>query len=182
MKIFISFFILMLSHSAFAATNPSVIMDTSKGQITIELFPEQAPITVKNFLAYIEKDGYQQTTFHRVINKFMVQGGGFLASTGARAATLPTIKNESKNGLRNERGTIAMARTNAPHSASRQFFINHKDNAFLDGNSAKWGYAVFGKVTKGMDVVDAIAVVPTGGGDKPYDAVIINSMTVQSAE
>lgn len=184
MKTLFSLFILMLSFSSnlLAATNPSIVMDTSKGQIVLELYPQQAPKTVANFLAYIEKDGFKQTTFHRVIKGFMIQGGGFSAETGARVATLPTIENESKNGLSNVRGTISMARTNAPHSASRQFFINHKDNAFLDGQSHKWGYAVFGKVTMGMDVVDAIADVQTGSADKPVQAVIINSITLQQAK
>jgi len=179
MKIILSLFMLMLSHSLLAADNPSIVMETSKGNITLELFDKKAPITVANFLAYIEKDGYKQTTFHRVIHGFMVQGGGFSSETGARVATLPAIKNESRNGLSNARGTISMARTGAPHSASRQFFINHKDNTFLDAQTNKWGYAVFGQVTEGMAVVDAIANVKTGKADKPYEAVIINNITVK---
>lgn len=178
MKIVLSLFILLLSHSAFATQNPSVIMDTSKGKITIELFPNEAPKTVENFIAYINKDGYENTTFHRVIDGFMIQGGGFYSKTGERVATLPAIKNESRNGLSNVRGTISMARTGAPHSASRQFFINHKDNAFLDAQGNKWGYAVFGKVTEGLAVVDAIAKVKTGSADKPRKDVIINSIKV----
>tara|TARA_R110001583_G_scaffold81253_2_gene216992 strand:- start:20710 stop:21258 length:549 start_codon:yes stop_codon:yes gene_type:complete len=176
MKIFLSLLVLLMSHSAFATDNPTVIMDTSKGQITLELFPNEAPKTVANFLAYIEKDGYKQTTFHRVINGFMIQGGGFLAETGKRADTFPSIENESKNGLSNNRGTISMARTNAPHSASRQFFINHKDNAFLDANGNNWGYAVFGRVTDGMSIVDSIANVKTAAADKPVQNVIINNI------
>lgn len=182
MKIVLSFIILMLSHSVFAAQNPTVVMETSKGQITLELFANEAPKTVENFLAYIKKDGYQKTTFHRVINGFMIQGGGFSAETGAKVSTLPAIQNESKNGVSNKRGTISMARTGNPHSASRQFFINHKDNAFLDAQGSKWGYAVFGEVTQGMDVVDAIANVKTGSGDKPRQAVIINSIKVVDSE
>ena len=182
MKTLLSLFILLLSQSAFAAEKPSIVMDTSKGQIILELFPEKAPATVANFLAYIEKDGYKQTTFHRVIKGFMVQGGGFSAKTGSKVATLPEIKNESKNGLSNARGTISMARTNAPHSASRQFFINHKDNRSLDAGPNKWGYAVFGKVTKGIDVVDAIAAVPTGRADKPVEPIIIKSITLVQAK
>jgi peptidyl-prolyl cis-trans isomerase A (cyclophilin A)/peptidyl-prolyl cis-trans isomerase B (cyclophilin B) len=178
MKIVLSLFILLLSHIAFAAQNPSVIMETSKGKITIELFPNEAPKTVENFIAYVEKDGYENTTFHRVINGFMIQGGGFYAATGERVATLPAIKNESRNGLSNKRGTISMARTGAPHSASRQFFINHKDNAFLDAQGNQWGYAVFGQVTEGLDVVDAIAKVKTGSADKPRKDVIINSIKI----
>ncbi|WP_413701684.1 peptidylprolyl isomerase [Psychromonas sp. KJ10-10] len=176
MKLLLSLFILFLSHSSFATENPTVMMDTSKGQITIELFPNEAPKTVANFLAYIEKDGYENTNFHRVINGFMIQGGGFSADTGKRVDTLAPIENESTNGVSNKRGTISMARTNAPHSASRQFFINHKDNAFLDANVNKWGYAVFGQVTSGMEVVDSIAVVQTAGADKPIQSIVINSI------
>ncbi|WP_208380190.1 peptidylprolyl isomerase [Psychromonas algarum] len=154
-----------------------IVIDTNKGQITLELFPEQAPASVTNFLAYIEKDEFKQSTFHRVIKGFMIQGGGFLAS-GERLETNAPIKNESRNGLSNERGTIAMARTGNPHSATRQFFINHKDNLFLDASGGNWGYAVFGKVTKGMDVVDKIANVQTGAQDKPVTPVIINRITV----
>ncbi len=179
MKIFLALFMLVASFNLFASENPSVVMETSKGQIIIELFPNEAPKTVENFIAYINKDGFENTTFHRVINKFMIQGGGFLADTGGKAATLPAIQNESRNGLSNKRGTIAMARTNAPHSASRQFFINHKDNAFLDASSSKWGYAVFGKVTQGMDIVDTIAVVKTGGADKPLQPIIIKSIKLK---
>lgn len=179
MKTILSLFILMISHCAYATENPSVVMDTSKGQIVIELFPNEAPKTVANFLDYVEKDGYKNTTFHRVINGFMIQGGGFYAQSGARADTRPGIENESRNGLSNTRGTISMARTNNPHSASRQFFINHKDNAFLDAQGDKWGYAVFGKVTVGMDVVDSIANVKTGSADKPRQDVIINSISVK---
>jgi len=182
MKAILSLFILILSHNVFAAENPSVVMDTSEGKIVIELFPAKAPKTVENFLAYIKKDGYKNTTYHRVIHGFMIQGGGFSATTGTKVATLPSIKNESKNGLSNKRGTISMARTNAPHSASRQFFINHKDNNFLDGQANKWGYAVFGKVTQGMDVVDTIAKVKTGNADKPLQAVIIKSITLQQVK
>lgn len=182
MKIAISLFILLLSHSVFAKENPSVIMKTSKGTITLQLFADKAPKTVANFLAYVEKDGYKQTTFHRVINGFMIQGGGFSAETGAQVDTLAPIENESRNGVSNERGTISMARTNAPHSASRQFFINHKDNLFLDAQRSKWGYAVFGKVTAGMDVVDAIANVETGRADKPLQDVVINSVKLVEAE
>lgn len=167
---------LMTSFNLFAAENPTVVMETSKGQIIIELFPNKAPKTVANFLAYIQKDGYKKTTFHRVIDGFMIQGGGFSAETGRKVSTLPPIKNESRNGLSNERGTISMARTGNPHSASRQFFINHKDNAFLDAKASNWGYAVFGKVTLGMDIVDKIAKVKTASQDKPVQAVIIKSI------
>lgn len=177
MKYITALILLFTSHLALAVDNPIVVIDTNKGAITLELYQQQAPISVSNFLAYIEKDQYKDSTFHRVISGFMVQGGGLLAS-GARMDTLPSIKNESRNGLSNERGTIAMARTNSPHSASRQFFINHKDNAFLDAKGGNWGYAVFGKVTEGMDVVDSIASVPTARQDKPVSPVMINSITV----
>ena len=177
MKQIISLFLLIASSSIFAASNPSVLMDTSKGQIIIEFYPDKAPKSVANFLAYVKSDGFKETTFHRVINGFMIQGGGFKLS-GGKAPSFSAIENESKNGLSNERGTIAMARTNSPHSATRQFFINHKDNNFLDAKGNSWGYAVFGKVTSGMDVVDSIANVKTARADKPVEAVIINSITV----
>ncbi len=178
MKQLLSLFMLLLSSSAFAAGNPSVVMDTSKGKIIIELYPQQAPKTVANFLAYIQQDGFRQITFHRVIKDFMIQGGGF-AATGERADVFAAIENESKNGLSNRRGSIAMARTNHPHSATRQFFINQSNNPFLDGQSHKWGYTVFGQVTSGMQVVDDIATVKTDRSDKPLQAISINSITVQ---
>ncbi|MFT6984968.1 MAG: cyclophilin family peptidyl-prolyl cis-trans isomerase [Psychromonas sp.] len=180
-KQLLAFFVLLTSTSTFAATNPSVVIDTSKGNIIIELFPDKAPKSVTNFLAYIEKDGFKQTIFHRVINGFMIQGGGENES-GKKFDTFAAIENESRNGLSNERGTISMARTSAPHSATRQFFINHKDNAFLDAGSSNWGYAVFGKVTAGMDVVDTIATVQTRGADKPVQTVIINSISLNPGE
>lgn len=176
MKYIYALILLMTSQIALAA-NPSVLIDTNKGQITVELYPEQAPKTVTNFLAYIKRDGFKDTTFHRVIDSFMIQGGGFLTS-GQQADTTAPIYNESQNGLSNSRGTISMARTNDPHSASRQFFINQKDNTFLDAKGSNWGYAVFGKVTTGMDVVDKIAKVKTASQDKPVEAVIINSITL----
>jgi peptidyl-prolyl cis-trans isomerase A (cyclophilin A) len=126
------------------------------GKIELELNAEKAPISVANFLQYIESGFYNNTIFHRVINNFMVQGGGFDKHM-QRKTTLPMIKNEAKNGLKNDRGTVAMARTGVVDSASSQFFINHKDNDFLNHGSRDYGYAVFAKVTKGMDVVDAIA-------------------------
>lgn len=177
MKQLLSLFMLLFSISSFAATNPSVVMETSKGEIIIELYPQQAPKTVANFLAYIQKDAFKQTTFHRVINNFMIQGGGF-KEAGERADVSASIENESKNGLSNKRGTIAMARTNHPHSATRQFFINHKDNPFLDAQGSNWGYAVFGKVTSGMQVVDEIAAAKTNHRDKPLQTIIIKSITL----
>ena len=177
MKQLLSLFLLLFSISSFAATNPSVVMETSKGEIIIELYPQQAPKTVANFLAYVEKDGFKQTTFHRVIKGFMIQGGGFKES-GKRADVLAAIENESKNSLSNQRGTIAMARTPSPHSATRQFFINHKDNPFLDAQGNQWGYAVFGKVTSGMQVVDEIAAVKTNRSDKPLQTITIKSISL----
>ncbi|MEJ6078244.1 peptidylprolyl isomerase [Vibrio sp. 1-Bac 57] len=177
MKYITALILLVSSHFALAAENPVVIIDTNKGQISVELYPEQAPLSVANFLSYVQQDGFKGTIFHRVIKDFMIQGGGFLKD-GNPLQTLPAIRNESGNGLSNERGTIAMARTGAPHSATRQFFINHKDNTFLDMRGSQWGYAVFGKVSKGLDVVDAIASVQTAAADKPVQAVIINSITL----
>jgi cyclophilin family peptidyl-prolyl cis-trans isomerase len=143
--------------------NPVVVMETSMGTIKIELYQDKAPITVKNFLDYVDAKHYDGTIFHRVIADFMIQGGGFTADVKEKGTKAP-IKNESFNGLSNERGTIAMARTNLPDSASAQFFINVKDNMGLDKAKAKdkVGYAVFGKVTEGMDVVDKIRQVQTG--------------------
>ena len=147
-----------------AVSNPQVVMETSKGDIVLELYLDKAPLTVKNFLDYIDAGFYSGTVFHRVIPGFMLQGGGFSRDM-QKKSTLMSVKNEAFNGLKNDRGTIAMARTQDPHSASSQFFINTVDNAFLNHKSqttAGWGYAVFGKVIKGMEVVDAISKVQTG--------------------
>lgn len=143
---------------------PVVVLETTEGNITIELNAEKAPLTVKNFLQYVEDGFFNGTIFHRVIPDFMIQGGGFtkdMRQKGTRAS----IKNEAENGLKNDRGTIAMARTGVVDSATAQFFINHKDNDALnhkDDSDRNYGYAVFGKVTEGMDVVDKIAGVKTG--------------------
>ena len=161
----------------------TVTLETTLGNITIELNEEKAPETVKNFLAYVNSGFFDGTIFHRVIPNFMIQGGGFLPGMEQKT-TEAAIKNEADNGLANDRGTIAMARTNEPHSATSQFFINHNDNAFLNHTAptgAGWGYCVFGKVTDGMDAVDAIAAVSTsnqgGHGDVPVETVIINKVT-----
>ena len=144
-----------------APSLPIVALETSKGTIKLELYPEKAPKTVENFLAYVDSGFYTGTVFHRVIPGFMIQGGGMTAGLEKKATRDP-ITNEAQNGLQNDRGTIAMARTFMPHSATAQFFINHKDNAMLNNSPQNgWGYAVFGKVIEGMDVVDAIAAVPT---------------------
>lgn len=163
------------------AAPQNILMKTSKGDITLELDADKAPETVANFLAYVDAGFLDGTIFHRVIPGFMIQGGGFDADMQQKDTRDP-VGNEAKNGLKNERGSIAMARTSDPHSATAQFFINHKDNANLDYPSFDgWGYAVFGRVTAGMDVVDSIAAVPTGsrGGhrDVPVEPVIIESVT-----
>jgi peptidyl-prolyl cis-trans isomerase A (cyclophilin A) len=159
------------------AENPVVVISTSMGDIKVELDPEKAPITVKNFLTYVDDKHYDGTIFHRVIGNFMIQGGGLDARMSEKATKAP-IKNESFNGLSNRRGTIAMARTNVPDSATAQFFINVKDNGFLDGQPGmgKVGYAVFGKVIDGMDVVDKIKAVRTKPGDVPVQVITIKSI------
>ncbi len=163
--------------------NPTIVIKTNKGVIESVLFRDKAPVTVENFLNYIEARHYDGTVFHRVIKNFMIQGGGFDQNLSQKTTRTP-IKNEAANGLKNERGTLAMARTQVVDSATTQFFINLKDNAFLDHGFRDFGYAVFGKVTKGMDVVDAIASVPTGSkgplpSDCPREAVIIESIRIK---
>jgi cyclophilin family peptidyl-prolyl cis-trans isomerase len=164
--------------------NPQVLMETSMGSVTIELFKEKAPITVRNFLSYVKEGFYDGLIFHRVIAHFMIQGGGFDRNM-VQKKTKFAIKNEAANGLSNKRGTLAMARTNVIDSATSQFFINVVDNAFLDHSGKtpdQFGYAVFGQVVEGMDVMDAIKGVKTGnrGGhaDVPVEPVVINSMKV----
>jgi peptidyl-prolyl cis-trans isomerase B (cyclophilin B) len=159
--------------------NPLVLLETSSGDMLIELFPEQAPETVKNFLHYVDEGFYANTIFHRVIPDFMIQGGG-LTMKMEEKATLDPIPNEADNGLPNERGAVAMARTGDPHSATAQFFINVVDNDFLNHSEPTaqgFGYCVFGKVQEGMDVVDAIRKVKTRTvgvhGDVPVDMVLI---------
>jgi cyclophilin family peptidyl-prolyl cis-trans isomerase len=166
-----------------AQAGPVVVLETSLGAITIELKKDKAPITVDNFVKYVEAKHYDGTIFHRVIPDFMIQGGGMDGSMTEKAAR-PPIRNEAKNGLRNLRGTIAMARTAAPDSAKAQFFINVKNNAALDYGVGGAGYAVFGEVTSGMDVVDRIVAVRTGnkGGHQnvPIEPVVINAARVVS--
>ena len=169
------------------AADPQVDVKTSLGTIRLELYPAKAPKTVENFLRYVKDGHYDGTIFHRVIDGFMIQGGGFDPSYRQKSTREP-IENEAKNGLKNDIGTVAMARTSAPHSASAQFFINLKDNDFLNAAQAQdgWGYAVFGKVVSGMDVVSKIAKTPTGSGgpfrtDVPRQPVMIESMTVVDA-
>ena len=157
-----------------------VVMTTTMGNITILLFEKESPISVKNFLAYVDSGFYSGLTFHRVIPGFMVQGGGFMKNLTKRQTILPPIKNESDNGMKNERGTLSMARTPDPHSATSQFFISVADNASLDISARGWGYAVFGKVIEGMDVVDKIVAVKTETRgpmeNVPVDPVIIISV------
>ncbi|WP_250658461.1 peptidylprolyl isomerase [Alkalimarinus coralli] len=177
----------IFSSIAVAADDPSavsdtkVLIETNYGNITLKLNPEKAPITVKNFLSYVDSGFYTKTIFHRVIPGFMIQGGGFYKSMDKLPTKAP-IRNEAANGLHNNRGTIAMARTNDPHSASSQFFINVANNNFLDYSSQSMGYASFGKVIDGMDVVDKIATVKTTRRNMhaniPVDPVVIKKMSV----
>ncbi len=173
-------FQLQIAHAA----NPKVKMETSKGTIIIELYPDKAPISVANFLQYVNAGAYDGTIFHRVIKNFMNQGGGFTTDY-KKTDTRDPIKNEADNGLKNLEFTVAMARTSDPHSATNQFFINTADNAFLDHTaktSRGWGYAVFGKVIEGENIVGAISRVRTGAGgpfakDVPTKPIIIEKMT-----
>ncbi len=189
----ITFFVLMLlltSTSSFAKENNmsdtpnKVKLTTTLGAITIQLNTEKAPISSKNFIQYVKDGFYEGTIFHRVIPGFMAQGGGFTADF-AQKKTNDTIKNEADNGLKNTRGSLAMARTSDPDSATAQFFINYKDSSFLDHTSptpSGWGYAVFGEVIEGMDVVDEMAKMPTGnhGGhqDVPKTDIVINKAEI----
>lgn len=164
--------------------DPQVDLTTNVGTIRLELYPAKAPKTVANFLQYVKDGHFKGTIFHRVIDGFMIQGGGYDKSYKEKP-TRDSIPNEAKNGLGNDLGTVAMARTSAPHSASSQFFINGKNNNFLNAAEAQdgWGYAVFGKVVAGMDVVNKIFKLPTGSGgpfptDVPKQMVIIESATL----
>jgi peptidyl-prolyl cis-trans isomerase A (cyclophilin A) len=167
------------------AGNPVVVMETSKGTMKIELYPDKAPETVANFLRYVDDGFYNGTIFHRVIKGFMIQGGGMTPDMSEKPTRAP-IKNESANGLANLRGTLAMARSGDPHSATSQFFINHVTNISLNrGQQNEWGYCVFGKVIDGIDVMDAIAAVPTGNKEEyrnvPLEPVVIKSVRRASA-
>jgi cyclophilin family peptidyl-prolyl cis-trans isomerase len=164
------------------AADPQVELKTSLGTIRVELYPAKAPKSVENFLQYVKDGHYNGVIFHRVIPNFMIQVGGFEKGMKEKKTRAP-IENEAKNGLKNDLGTLAMARTNQPHSASAQFFINTKNNDFLNyPGQDGWGYAVFGKVVSGMDVVMKISQVPTGNvgpfGDVPKEAVLIESATL----
>ena len=171
---------LLLAGNLLAAENPHVLLNTSMGEIEIELEAEKAPISTKNFLEYVESGFYDGTVFHRVIPGFMIQGGGFNEGLNQKKTRAP-IKNEADNGLHNVRGTLAMARTQDVNSATSQFFINHRDNNFLDHGGRDFGYAVFGKVVRGMDVVDQIAQVPTGNRSMMQN-VPLSPVTIVSAK
>lgn len=184
MKIFV--ILMLLTNLAFAA-NPVVIIDSNLGEFEVELNEEKAPISVKNFLSYVDEKFYDGTIFHRVINNFMIQGGGFQEGMKEKKTRAP-IKNEAANGLKNEVGTIAMARTSEPDSATAQFYINVNDNTSLDHQNPSpmgIGYAVFGKVTTGMHVLNRIKLVKTGSissfSDVPMDSVIIKSIRRKDA-
>ena len=173
----------MFAETPAPAKNPVVVVKTSLGTFKAELYQDKAPGTVANFLKYADDKFYDGTVFHRVIDGFMIQGGG-MDKDLKKKPTREGVQNEAKNGLKNTVGTLAMARTSEPHSATAQFFVNVKDNAFLDSPGGDgWGYCVFGKVTEGMDVVDKIKAVPTGmkGGmkDVPQQAVTIESIRRQ---
>ena len=164
---------------------PVVQFETSMGVIKVELYPDKAPITVKNFLAYVRDGHYDGTVFHRVIRDFMIQGGGFTKEMKEKGTKYPPIKNEAENGLSNDRGAVSMARTSVVDSATAQFFINTVNNDFLNHRSKTpqgYGYAVFGKVIEGMDVVDKVRAVPTGSSgmhqDVPKQPVVILKATV----
>ena len=177
--------LLLAANSNVFASNPKVRMETTKGVVVIELYPDKAPKTVENFLRYVNEGKYDGTIFHRVIKRFMNQGGGFTPDF-KKVETFAPIKNEADNGLKNKRGTIAMARTGDPHSATNQFFVNTVDNAFLDHTSKTprgWGYCVFATVVDGMDVMDRIAKVKTGANgpfskDVPMEEILIQKVSV----
>lgn len=163
-----------------AGEKTMILMKTTKGDIKLELDAEKAPKTVANFIKYVESGHYTDTIFHRVISNFMIQGGGHTAGMAEKRAP-HKVENEANNGLKNVRGSIAMARTSDPHSAGAQFFINVVDNAFLDFKAPTaqgWGYCVFGKVVEGMDVVDAIRNTPTAPGDVPRETITITEVKV----
>lgn len=181
--LFLSLFTLSLS--VFAGDKPQVLIKTSKGDIELELNREKAPKSVENFLKYARSDFYNGTVFHRVIKDFMIQGGGYTTDLSKKQSG-QTIENEASNGLKNDRGTIAMARTNMPHSATAQFFINTVNNDFLnhtDKTMRGWGYTVFGKVTRGLEIVDAIENTITGpkgvfSKDVPQQDIVIQKVEI----
>ena len=187
-KLFVVLAALLVATAAFAA-DPQVEIKTNMGTITLELYPDKAPKTVENFLQYVKDGHFKGTIFHRVINGFMIQGGGFTTDF-VQKKTRPPVQNEANNGLKNDVGTIAMARTSDPQSATAQFFINHKNNDFLNYTAPTpqgWGYTVFGKVIKGVDVVNKIAALETGPtgpfqSDVPRKPVIIEDARILTAD
>lgn len=186
MKRVLALFALSACFGLAAAANPQVQLNTNQGDILVELYPEKAPKTVANFLQYVRDKHYDGTVFHRVIPGFMVQGGGMDAAMKEKPTRAP-IENEARNGLKNAPGTLAMARTGDPHSATAQFFINVAPNDFLDYPSRDgWGYAVFGKVVRGQEVVDKIARVPTRNvgfhQNVPAEPVVIQSARIIDAQ
>ena len=175
---------LVMSCATYAApptpvNNPQVVIKTSEGDITVQLFADKSPVTVENFLRYVDDGFYSGTIFHRVIPNFMIQGGGFLPDMTEKDTADPIV-NESKNRVHNTRGTLAMARTSDPNSATAQFFINQRSNLRLDWSPGQEGYTVFGEVIQGMDIVDFIATAPTGNiggmGDVPQQPILINEI------
>ena len=177
----------LVSSPVLAQSNPKVRLNTSMGDIVLELYPDKAPKTVENFLQYVRDKHYDGTVFHRVIGNFMIQGGGFDAKFQEKPTRAPVVHEGQaaiqKGGPRNTVGTLAMARTNDPQSATAQFFINVKDNSFLDPSAQSYGYTVFGKIASGMDVVQKIKSTPTGSGgpfrsDVPQTPILINSATL----
>ena len=187
-KLFVALAALLVATAAFAA-DPQVEIKTNMGTITLELYANKAPKTVENFLQYVKDGHFKGTIFHRVINGFMIQGGGFTTDF-VQKKTRPPVQNEANNGLKNDVGTIAMARTSDPQSATAQFFINHKNNDFLNYTAPTpqgWGYTVFGKVIKGVDVVNKIAALETGPtgpfqSDVPRKPVVIEDAKILSPE
>jgi cyclophilin family peptidyl-prolyl cis-trans isomerase len=188
-KLLMSAELVLMLNSPMILAGTEVNIDTNFGQILLELEDERAPKTVENFLRYVREGFYEGTLFHRVVTNFVIQGGGFTPDF-TQKETLPPIPNEANNGFKNVRGSVAMARTGDPHSATSQFFINLKDNSFLDHQAPTvqgWGYTVFGKVIKGMEVVDKIGQLPTGSGgpftrDVPQTPVVINKMSIISTQ
>ncbi len=188
MRLMLALCALLLCSAPALAQNPRVELKTSRGPIVVELYPDKAPKTVENFLQYVKSGFYNGTVFHRVIDGFMIQGGGMDSDLKEKPTRAP-IMNEAINGLKNERGTLAMARTSNPNSATAQFFINLKDNDFLNFKSPTpqgWGYAVFGRVVQGMEVVGNIAKTPTGTVGQfenvPREPIIIQAATVAAAK
>ena len=175
------FFCLFFIFPSLVIASPFVDVETNHGTFTLELQPNEAPITVANFLTYVDSDFYDNTLFHRVIDGFMVQGGGF-GTDLVMKQTLDPIVLESNNGLLNQRGTVAMARTNNPNSATSQFFVNSVDNSFLNYTETNPGYAVFGSVVAGLEIIDSISATETGVQDNPVNSVIINAIRRREAQ